>query len=240
MTGARFQDVEIDFLKSLKETYNDNKIPIIIVYTKAIMKSSFKKMEIYIKENIEDLKDEIFIPVLALESELINGQKVHPFGLIKLWKQTIQKCKKALDGDMKSFMTKNIARDIVSKIKDANIQIMDKIRENNIICFSENYLENKEDKDFEKFIINLFNENIKLFLEKTGVEDESIKIFETKLLKTMENFRNYYQEITKETIDKILEEKSNELLNVQVEVEQENKKNISVENKIILKNLKKV
>lgn len=151
--------------------------------------------------------------------------------MTRLWGETIRKCREALDGDMKSFMTKRIAKDIVSKLKDVNSQIMEKILENNKILFIDKFLENKQDNDFEKFILNIFNENIKLFLEKEDIKEESNEIFKKDLLISLGNFRNYYKRITKDIIDNILKEKAYELLNLQVKVEQENWKNISIENK---------
>ena len=150
-------------------------------------------------------------------------------GLKDLWLETLKKCKKALDGDMKSFMTTEISKDIVSKIKDLNTQIKEKIIKNNKIFFMKNYIENKE--DFDNFIINLFNENIRQFLEKNVIKEESIELFRHELLLSMEKYKNYYQRITKELIENVIKEKAHVLLNLQVEVEQESRQNICIENK---------
>ena len=61
ITGNRFEQAEIDLLNSLKYTYPDNKIPIIIVYTQATDENMITDMKKYIKEiNI----NEKFIKVL--------------------------------------------------------------------------------------------------------------------------------------------------------------------------------
>ena len=50
ITGNRFEQVEIDLLNSLKNSYEDNKIPIIIVYTQATDNNTINEMQQYIKE----------------------------------------------------------------------------------------------------------------------------------------------------------------------------------------------
>ena len=62
ITGTRFEQAEIDLLNSLRATYKDNNIPIIIVYTQATDDDAIKAMKKYIKEkNIQNN----FIQVLS-------------------------------------------------------------------------------------------------------------------------------------------------------------------------------
>ena len=50
ITGSRFEQAEIKLLNSLRVSYKDNNIPIIIVYTQATDNDAIKNMKNYIKE----------------------------------------------------------------------------------------------------------------------------------------------------------------------------------------------
>lgn len=50
ITGTRFEQAEIDLLNSLRATYKDNNIPIIIVYTQATDDEAIASMKKFVKE----------------------------------------------------------------------------------------------------------------------------------------------------------------------------------------------
>ena len=109
ITGDRFEQAEIDLLNSLKYTYPDNKIPIIIVYTQATDENIISDMKKYIKQiNI----NEKFIKILAERKKLIDRKYLEAFGLDELLNETFKKCKSAIKGDMHSVMTNNIFQHI--------------------------------------------------------------------------------------------------------------------------------
>ena len=107
ITGNRFEQAEIDLLNYLRNSYGDNNIPIIIVYTQATDETTICEMQNYIKsKRIEaDL-----IRVLSKRKQLVNNTYLEAFGLNKLMEQTLDKCKKAMKGEMRSVMTKNITK----------------------------------------------------------------------------------------------------------------------------------
>ena len=109
ITGNRFEQVEIDLLNSLKNSYEDNKIPIIIVYTQATDNNTINEMQQYIKDKNIDAN---FIRVLAERKHLVNDQFLEAFGMDELIKETLEKCKKAMKGEMRSVMTNNITKNI--------------------------------------------------------------------------------------------------------------------------------
>ena len=107
ITGTRFQKVEQDLLNSLRNTYGNNKIPIIIIYTQATDNNSINEMKQCIKQkNIEA----DFLEVLAERKELVNKTYLEQFGLDELIIKTLEKCKAALQGDMRSVMTNKIEK----------------------------------------------------------------------------------------------------------------------------------
>ena len=116
ITGNRFEQVEIDLLNSLRGAYDNNSIPIIIIYTQATDNNAINGMKNYIKE--KNIAAE-FIKILAERKELVNGQYLEPFGLDELINETLKKCKQAMKGEMRSVMTNKIANNISEKIKDA-------------------------------------------------------------------------------------------------------------------------
>ena len=113
ITGNRFEQVEIDLLNSLKNSYGDNNIPIIIVYTQATDNNTINEMKEYIKtKNI----DANFIRVIAERKQLIYYSYLESFGLDELIRETLEKCKKALKGDMFSVITRKISEEIFNTI----------------------------------------------------------------------------------------------------------------------------
>ena len=91
ITGNRFEEVEQNLLTSLRTTYGESKIPIILIYTQATDKTAIDEMKEYIKKiNIEVN----FIEVLAKRKELVQNQgALEPFGIDELIKETLKKCK---------------------------------------------------------------------------------------------------------------------------------------------------
>lgn len=73
MTGTRFEDVERESLEALSSIYDDNKLPIIVVYTKALVALEYKPIGDKIKQFNKNLD---FMPVIArdfiVEEEVNN------------------------------------------------------------------------------------------------------------------------------------------------------------------------
>ena len=81
-TGNRFQEVEKNLLRSLRTTYGDCKIPIILIYTQATDRISINQMKEYIKSINMDV---YFIEVLAERKELVQNKGfIEPFGIIMI------------------------------------------------------------------------------------------------------------------------------------------------------------
>jgi hypothetical protein len=159
ITGNRFEKAEIDLLKALRGSYGENKIPIIIVYTQATDENTISEMSRHIKSsNIE----EKFIKILAERKKLTNGSFLDSFGLSELLKETLNKCRKALKGEMRTVMVDNISKHIRNILKGDNSHIKNYINEKTILDFIKEY-KIKTDDEFIDYILKMYG-NIAFFI----------------------------------------------------------------------------
>ena len=136
--GERFEDIEGEYVKSLRNIYTNYGLPIIFVYTKAIDDNQVNLMEERIKECIDE--DNInFIQIIARDIEIIrrkNKMIIPSYGIFeddgliqlsfKLAKNSIKssffnymknllKCKCIYEINLKTYLNTNIY--MASKIK---------------------------------------------------------------------------------------------------------------------------
>ena len=228
ITGTRFEQAEIDLLNSLRATYKDNNIPIIIVYTQATDDEAIASMKKFVKE--KKIEGD-FIQILA-QRKKINNAYVEPFNLEILLQETINKCRKALKGEMKSIMASNISTHLKKLIKEENEKKFLFVHEKIVLDFVENYNLNS-DFHFQQYIIdNIFGKSIKYFLEKDIMNESSSNfIKETHFIEKI----NQYIQFSKKTCDELMENDLSRLaydfLDYQAIKEKETKKNILIDNR---------
>ena len=228
ITGNRFEDEEIKCINILNEVYKESKIPIIIIYTQALDKNAYIKMEEYIRDKNIGYK---YIKVLAKEKELANGQYIKPFGLDELVKTTIEECKKALKGDMHLLMVQNISISIENILREENSNIKRCIKEHNIFDFINKY-NIKTEEEFQDYVINIYGSNINFFLNKS-LSKGGYKLITNSDLINMHNnnFIKFYQNRVNEIISCNLESLSYEGLKTQADIEKKKGKPTLNENK---------
>jgi energy-coupling factor transporter ATP-binding protein EcfA2 len=228
ITGDRFEQAEIDLLNSLKYTYPDNKIPIIIVYTQATDENIISDMKKYIKEiNI----NEKFIKILAERKKLIDKNYLEAFGLDELLDETFKKCKLAIKGDMHSVMTTNISQHIKKVLIQGNSKIQKNIIEKVILNFIKDY-NVKNDDEFKKYISEIYESNIKYYLNIDNSNDKNNEIQKSFLIsRECDNFIKYYKDKTHDIILRDLMDLSTKFLDYQALKEIENQTNINIKNK---------
>ena len=227
ITGNRFEQAEIDLLNYLRNSYGDNNIPIIIVYTQATDETTICEMQNYIKsKRIEaDL-----IRVLSKRKILVNNTYLEAFGLNKLMEQTLDKCKKAMKGEMRSVMTKNITKYLKKKLCDENKYIARYVYEKIILYFISNYKLVKKDEEFIDFIIELFGKNVEFFLEKK-LSIESHNYFKEEEINSITNYINKYKNISQELLEEQVKNFSVDFIDYQAKFEKEQNNNIELKNK---------
>ena len=237
ITGDRFEQAEIDLLNSLKNTYDNNKIPIIIVYTQATDENIISDMKKYIKQiNI----NEKFIKILAERKKLIDKNYLEAFGLDELLNETFKKCKSAMEGDMKSVMTNNIFEHIKNILTEENLSIKKYINEQVILDFIKDYNVKKNDDEFKKYIIDIYDSNLKYFLDfdnsdnssdNSNSSSENKNIKNSFLINHCNSFINYYKDQTKNMINSDLKDLSIKFIDFQAIKEKDNEININTKHK---------
>ena len=240
ITGNRFEEVEQNLLTSLRTTYGESKIPIILIYTQATDKTAIDEMKEYIKKiNIEVN----FIEVLAKRKELVQNQgALEPFGIDELIKETLKKCKKALNGEMFSVITESISKKIIEMLEKQNFSDKDYITRMMKLSFINNFGACANKETFLHFIIHLLGFNIKIFFEK-----KELKVNKncTEIFLNSDLFINFiylmineYENIADNLIEPMLDIKAREFIDLQVDVQRKCQKEISFKNQRKIKDFK--
>ncbi len=232
ITGNRFQEVEQNLLNKLRTTYGESKIPIILIYTQATDQVSINQMKEYIQSINMDAN---FIEVLAERKELVNNQGcLEPFGIDILIKETLKKCKQALNGEMFSVITESISKKILDILKSQNLLDKDYITRIMKLSFINNFGCCKNKEIFLQFIMHLLGFNIKIFFEKKELKlnENCINIFLNSdlFINFIEIMINEYENITDNLIEPMLDLKAREFIDLQVDIQRKYKKEILFKN----------
>ena len=235
ITGNRFEQVEIDLLYSLKNSYGDNNIPIIIVYTQATDNNTINEMKEYIKEKNIDAN---FIKVLAERKQLVDHNFLEPFGLDVLISETLEKCKKALKGDMFSVITKKISEEIFNTIQSQNNSDKGYIIKEMKIYTIKNFGNVRDLDNFIYFIIHLFGYIITILFEteEGQINDKNRQIFLDSDL--INFFRNVYIQNNEFNDNMFINKIVYEFIDLQVLIQKNNKKEICYENQRTINDFK--
>ena len=184
-------------------------------------------MEQYIKsKNIEAN----LIKVLSKRKKLVNDNFIEAFGLDELMKETLTKCKKAMKGEMKSVMTKNITEYLKKRICDENEYIRKYVYENINLHFISNYKYIKKDNEFIDYIVQLLGMNVLFFLEK-NMNRESYNYLKKEEIESITNYLNKYKKYTQELIEEQVKIFSINFIDYQVKIEKNQNNNIELKNK---------
>ena len=235
ITGNRFEQVEIDLLYSLKNSYGDNNIPIIIVYTQATDNNTINEMKEYIKEKNIDAN---FIKVLAERKQLVDHNFLEPFGLDVLISETLEKCKKALKGDMFSVITKKISEEIFNTIQSQNNSDKGYIIKEMKIYTIKNFGNVRDLDNFIYFIIHLFGYIITILFEteEGQINDKNRQIFLDSDL--INFFRNTYIQNNEFNDNMFINKIVYEFIDLQVLIQKNNNKEICYENQRTINDFK--
>ncbi len=200
MTGPRFEGVERESIETLSSIYDDNKLPIIVVYTKAIVPSQYKGIQEEIKQLYKNFE---FIPVIAKDFEIDdecdeddeeldesnNSKKtkkriVKKKGLKKLLNVSVNKAKQAVQSSCFTGI-KNVIKEQVRKNNELQNKQMEKYikqeNEKKINKFKEQMDINEMVSNISDLIISV----IKYYLYNgiKSLNNDSVKSIESFLLK---------------------------------------------------------
>ena len=173
ISDTRFEKSEIDLLRQLKEVYNDNNIPIIVIYTKSIDSDMAKKM----LDSIKNLNIDVStIKVMAKADKDNDGQIIRSFGRKKLLNLTLKKCTKALKGKMIDIMTNSISNDLKKNIHDENNKNRNENFKKNIVEFVDKYEQILCENNFKDYLINFLKTDIFYLLDAYNNKNRAEKL----------------------------------------------------------------
>jgi len=193
ITGSRFEEVEKETLETLSSVYDDNKLPIIVVYTKAAF--PFLYEEIQKKVNQLDRNFE-FIPVIAKDMEMKKGLIAKKDGVDELLNVSVNKAKQAVQSSCFTGI-KNIIKDQVKKNNELQNKQMEKYikqeNEKKINKFKEQMEINEMVSNISDLIISV----IKYYLYNgiKSLNSDSVKSIESFLLKFFNQCIKEYKDI---------------------------------------------
>ena len=232
------EDNEIEIIRKLRQKKKN--IPIIIVYSHALIQECFNNIHKKLKENFPDA---IIIPVLAKQADNKNS-----FGLNELLDISIDACKNAaINGKIFNSMKERIKEYILGYFKKNHEELKQKAN-----CLIANYFINnfKEVLNDEQLTDYIYKRIEDLFIEYLKINDlygkEGVNMINdsfkniTNLEEFLGNFINHYKGKTKELIDSIVDKMSLDFIDRQVYFEKMKLKNINKTNKCNLKDFKKI
>ena len=228
VTGVRFEDIERDSLIELMKLYDDETLPIIIVYTKAFddiesdnMLSEINKICSTYNRKINTIK------IVAKKREIKSGNNklvIQPHGLKELIELTFNKIEKAVESAFFNSVKIHIRNDYNKKMTNIHKKLENNIN-NQINNFSGIPLRNLKTKDLE--IINYI---IRILIYE---EDSSKKLLENSenLLKDfLTKFSKYVNEKYQNYIENLVQQKCTELAMKYLQFQEFNEKETDQKN----------
>ena len=147
---------------------------------------------------------------------------------------SITNIQKALNGKFFKVLSKEIRECLIKNLKNENEKINKFAKEQMILYFIKHFTTTLDDNNFFKFIDNLLNICFSLYsveFKENEISDDIIKIFNEFIIKNfVEQAIKEYISLSMKEVNKILEEKSLLLLDLQVVIQKRNKSNINTEN----------
>jgi GTPase SAR1 family protein len=230
ITGTRFEDIEEKTLLKLSSIYDQFKLPIIVVYTQAIIPDYYNAIS---KEINKISKNIEFIPVIAKDMIISENKIVQSKNLDILLTKSVEKSKNAVNSSVFSALRKIVINEIDNANKNSLNQSIKILNENLPMKKDDNIkIEYFEDYIFIKiFKIILFGQD-----SNKDLKEQSVTIIKDLIAKLNEK----YKEIIKNCLKDSAEKKSNEYIDKIYEILEEiqKEKGIYLENHINIQNMK--
>ena len=118
ISNTRFEESELKVLEKLKDSYENKDImPIIVVYTQTEDEDVADQMFKVIKEKQGNLS---FTKTVAKKIKIDKKNYIDAMGKEELLNETLNKCTKALKGEMIKLMIKKISEDLMNDLLENN------------------------------------------------------------------------------------------------------------------------
>ena len=211
ITGTRFEDIEEKTLSKLASIYDDSKLPIIVVYTQAIIPNYYNA----INNEINKINKEIeFIPIVAKDIELSEEKVIKPKNIDKLLLISLEKSKNAVYSSVFSSLRKIVKKEIVVENENNANKAKNILKENFPIKTDDilNYENDEEKKVEEIFKLLLFG------AESQKDLNENSKSLINELINQLKEKNN---EIIGSCLLNFMDKRSEELLNKLIDLQAE-------------------
>ena len=203
ITGTRFEDIEEETLLKLSSIYDDFKLPIIVVYTQAIIPDFYNAIS---KEINKINKNFEFIPVIAKDMIISENKIVKSKNLDILLIKSVEKAKNAINSSVFSALRKIVINEIDNESKN-NLNQSIKILNENLP------MKQNDNIKIEFFEENIFIKIFKIILfgqdSNKDLKEKSVTIIKDLITKLNEK----HKEIIKNCLKDYAEKKSNEYIN---------------------------
>ena len=209
VTGVRFEDVERDSLIELMKLYDDETLPIIIVYTKAFDDVESEKMLEEINKICSTHNRKInSVKIVAKKREIKSGNNkfvIKEHGMKELIQMTFEKIEKAVESAFFNSVKIRIRNDYNKKMKNIHKKLEIDVN-NQINNFNDLPIKNLKTKDLEiiKFVIRIliFEEDV---TKKLSENSEKL------LIDFLTKFSKYVNEKYQKYIENLVQQKCTEL-----------------------------
>ena len=209
VTGVRFEDVERDSLIELMKLYDDETLPIIIVYTKAFDDVESEKMLEEINKICSTHNRKInSVKIVAKKREIKSGNNkfvIKEHGMKELIQMTFEKIEKAVESAFFNSVKIRIRNDYNKKMKNIHKKLEIDVN-NQINNFNDLPIKNLKTKDLEiiKFVIRIliFEEDV---TKKLSENSEKL------LIDFLTKFSKYINEKYQKYIENLVQQKCTEL-----------------------------
>ena len=231
-TGNRFDDEsDVKLIKSIRETYAENQIPVIIVRTEAWDDEETEFFRNFIKK--KKLNTD-YIGVIAKEK--CGKPQKNLFNLIEL---SISNIQKALNGQFYKVLSKKIRQNLILTLKNENEKISQYTKEKMVLYFCNYYKRSLRIRDLFKFVENLLLICFSFYFEEfkyDKISAEIKKIFNDLIINIMKQCIKDYYGLCLRKVNEIVLGVSLSLIDLQVEIQKSQNSNIKPENLNTLKN----
>ena len=226
VNGTRFEDIEAECLVKLSKLYNNDNLPIIVVYTKAIETDQYNK----IGEIVYNLrKDYGYIPVIAKAIKTDEGT-FKQRNLEELKNMSIERAKNAIQSACFSSLKKNIQKGIIDEIKQNTSALK------NLISTEKEKLINLDEKTSIQEMNEIITKIIIQIIEKYLILGEKTQKISNNGQSKIKNFINKFlvdsKNIFIDCLEKIINEKAlefaQEFIDLQNEINIKHQGNLKV------------
>ena len=215
ITGTRFEDIEEETLLKLSSIYDDFKLPIIVIYTQAVIPNFYNAIN---KEINKINKNIEFIPVIAKDMIISDNKIIKSKNLDILLTKSVEKSKNAVNSSVFSSLRKIVLNEIDIESKNSLTQSINILNENLPMKKDGNIkIEYIEEYIFIKiFKIILFGQS-----SNKGLKDKSIAIIKDLISKLNEKHKEIIENCLKDFAEKNSREYINKIYDMKDQIQEE-------------------